>query len=1823
MSEFIGSYENQVLDAIDIVVQAAIQSAGYDRTISATIMECLDSERGLYKVRYQDAIYTASAEDPSKKYSQNSQVYVLIPENDYSKHKRIIGTASELGEDYAATITENPYKILGGNCALMPEELSFSSYKGTDEYVLYSSKENATNSISIDKETFLSYVKDASRIKIGMDFKTFILKAQEGGVYGLQIIFTEKNIENQNTPLRKLVSITNFDMIGHPYCSLDWGFQSIEFEINPERFIEIEEIKFFLQGFKEDKDKEEIPDIYIKDFFLAGLAHQDSTTLNTYYLDIIAPANRAFTEGKDTLEMTADLSFRGETVISTPPVEYYWFRENATVKVESIPVDQKPLYHIYAGEGWECLNPYTFVTEEVEVNGVKETKITGGNWGSLTTYSISSQSLKKVRYRCIAYFKDKVVGIKDIEITNNNPKYDLELISSDGNFNFYDNLGSKKLTLKLNKVEEENKNFEVEWGTLDSSKLYSAIETIKVEDNQSSLTIYGRDINIEKRYFATLFKVEEEKKELIGTVSANVTNEILPKESTYSVRIKNGEQVFIYDEGGYAPNHSSKISPQVIVPLEFSLFDPDGKEIEVGEDFEIDVQWRLPQEETLLTDTGSDNTTLTYSFGIAGTYSKDKTNNTIVLEVLYKDKICKDYTNFTFLKDGNSGTNGTGAFGKISFATDLNGEYPLLLQTSNDDFILNGNNIDTNNSQLAVSIWNNGIETPSEKIKKVIWRLNTIGGNSNHQSYYTVDTGAIVLTGNDFTYLSNENIEKNHYIFSIVQAEVEYEDTASTRRKLFTEMPICLARSYQEGYSIRMKKGSGFNEVLYINDGTSPQYASNPFEVEVLYNGTIFSDTRLSYKWRADGVKKNLIKLTDKNSNIEDHSVDSLTRYDGLSLDLGITVIAYLEEAPIATLFFPINFLINRYGYAALNDWDGHSIQINEQDGYILTPQAGAGSKDEDNSFTGILMGEVKPTGSETESGLFGYNKGKRTIFLDARSGKATFGKTGAGQIILDPESGKAQIYSYEYYGKTNGAIDFEKPNPQKKGMLIDFTTPKIEFGSGAFSVSPEGKLTARGADIRGPISASSVNLYGNGYSDFEQIPPLKEVKKNDGTPEGTTVSTLNEIYYMGYHINNGVDITESVKHSGYRCLKVANNNTTTNLNTTFLLGCKERNYGKINIQPRTGGENGVYIISAWVRCKSSSKPAVMRLLIGESDKGGSSDAIDFNREIGADFTVTKTSWERVSFEYIADFRDSSYYIALAVSNKTPGSEIYVDDIQIEAGWPNQKPSDFHPAGVTKIDGGTITTETITALGRVTAGEFYIYNSSKGTVFSVDGDGYLYAKKAYFDGHIESGSGKIANWEIGTNEIKSQATVASAVDTEGKSYKPWTRIGNTSYKNVIVVGAKELNDTEIPNAPFRVTRDGVLYATGADITGTINATNGSFSGELKSVTGNIGGWKLDTYRLCSFTNADGDIKDTKDKATRWVQLASYGANNAIYVAKRSSTSDTTWDTQFSVSFAGAMTAKSGTIGGWTIEPTRLFSRNDADTRFVGLYSHDHEGFTEDKVVYKYAIRVLKKDTDDGSYKKMFTVKYNGEVYARNATIDGDSTFGGELKAASGTFTGTLSAASGSFTSLTAGGDTSSTNIKIIGNKGADNYIKIGKCYFYPEKIKLDAGKDTIASLIVSGPGIDGWEDITLRPSLNNKGNIGTNKHYWNLIRVTNYPGSSERYLKENIQTYNTEQAYEELKDIPFYSYKFIDENNTRLKIGTMIDYMPSETIFNDESINRRSYDMQNLIFWDIAATQVIQQKLEETIQEKEILQNRLDILEQKFLEMEEKLNGFN
>ena len=60
-------------------------------------------------------------------------------------------------------------------------------------------------------------------------------------------------------------------------------------------------------------------------------------------------------------------------------------------------------------------------------------------------------------------------------------------------------------------------------------------------------------------------------------------------------------------------------------------------------------------------------------------------------------------------------------------------------------------------------------------------------------------------------------------------------------------------------------------------------------------------------------------------------------------------------------------------------------------------------------------MGTTKDSSNNEKTGLFGYNAGAQTVFLDAETGKTELGKTGQGKIVIDPGTQNAKIYSDTY----------------------------------------------------------------------------------------------------------------------------------------------------------------------------------------------------------------------------------------------------------------------------------------------------------------------------------------------------------------------------------------------------------------------------------------------------------------------------------------------------------------------------------------------------------------------------------------------------------------------------------------------------------------------------------------------------------------------------------------------------------------------------------------------------------------------------------------
>ena len=235
----------------------------------------------------------------------------------------------------------------------------------------------------------------------------------------------------------------------------------------------------------------------------------------------------------------------------------------------------------------------------------------------------------------------------------------------------------------------------------------------------------------------------------------------------------------------------------------------------------------------------------------------------------------------------------------------------------------------------------------------------------------------------------------------------------------------------------------------------------------------------------------------------------------------------------------------------------------------------------------------------------------------------------------------------------------------------------------------------------------------------------------------------------------------------------------------------------------------------------------------------------------------------------------------------------------------------------TDINGGTITgttikntnnTFSIDGNGNISGGSITIKDN-----FKVTSNGKLTAKNASFTGNINSGStitGATIKNTSGTFQVDANGNVKGAAIS-----------GGTIKGTAISGGSLSIGDG------FSVNTSGVLTATGANITGTITATDGKIGGytigEHKLTATNVGMCSNDSVEWAFWAGAN-----TGDSAPFHV-----GHNGWVYASNATITGDIT---ATSGSFTGTITAEQGEIGGFTIGQTTLKGTN------VGLCSSTGE-----------------------------------------------------------------------------------------------------------------------------------------------------------------------------------------------------------------------------------------------------------------------------------------
>ena len=282
---------------------------------------------------------------------------------------------------------------------------------------------------------------------------------------------------------------------------------------------------------------------------------------------------------------------------------------------------------------------------------------------------------------------------------------------------------------------------------------------------------------------------------------------------------------------------------------------------------------------------------------------------------------------------------------------------------------------------------------------------------------------------------------------------------------------------------------AGATQVLYSSDGY-PEYYKDPYQLfftkyqqqgeAKIKEGTILQKdiTWEIYPKADNNNKKYQATLTD------DNRLQPLNIYIKNADIYGVQ--AYKNKKLIWTQ--PVLVLQNRYPNSAVNAWDGKTLTIDNETGTILSTAITAGVKENDGSFTGVMIGAWGENGNESEksisstTGIYGFNQGAMSYaFRD--DGTAFLGKSGHGRILFDGNKGeiKSALWDEDKKGGLYMDLDDGVIKLQSQGKYT-----KVEVTSSNFDSKKSNLYTY------GPTYDSVSKADRNNYTFYYELKKIK-----------------------------------------------------------------------------------------------------------------------------------------------------------------------------------------------------------------------------------------------------------------------------------------------------------------------------------------------------------------------------------------------------------------------------------------------------------------------------------------------------------------------------------------------------------------------------------------------------------------------------------------------------------------------------------------------------------------------------------------------------------
>lgn len=963
-----------------------------DKTISGEIFSIVNAVTGEYKVRYQDGVWSAFSQGKTK-YKVGDNVLVKIPLGDFSKTKYIEGYTYNSDIDTANDASQVEESFSPDWATIYDKDWS-----GEIGLVAYAGTDHKS-AITVfeagegdSHAVFQQYANRGTQFRVSGEFLTTLVNEQKKGNYGLRLTFVTSGEGSPEVTYTLDSTIFN----GSPYQFACWTPQTVLFTVPKRYFTALKKIEFFQEGFADydPSGNETNANLFCRNVQVEWVDIKDLTD-TTYYLTIATPQGMVFSNNFPSLTLTAKLMSGAESLMSKSTCSCFWYKEDPSVLVDS---DE---YEKAAGQGWRRIEKDKFDSIAV---------------------SIDECPAAEVRYKVVVIYNEENILTKEITLVNINNLYD-----------FYLELGDTILTLK------DRKNDTVTASGMWYAELPDASRVQLTDIKSVSVDLKEYFVYPWIKVYCDVYDGTTKLTVVQWTNYQDDTEEDLPNFMLQYV----GDDVFHYDANGDIFDvreyddleHTLKcnIATSQTDALTFTLKWLDENKDPIGGEPQD-----LPQSMMQKVWVDGDNV---LHFKIRTKFYDMFSHNSVYVRLTALDGSFVDYEKeISFLKDGDQGTNGTtyvclirpidaggnkisgniGFHYKDAWATDETINFKAFVYC-NGELITDG----VNDFDIAYT-WNskNVLLYPSTGVyDKIPVRPLPHGGTDRYSA------SGKLLKQKDLTKDFTPDELNEFYIK--VQVDVRYKTEKKVSVYAYYPIDIFVGDIDESKAEYTVP-----SYVMYSASGTNPQYSSDPLKFEYGgTKGTIESTCAMLGVWSTSG---NSYLMPASHFTFDNNSIGMLK----LSMDN--------DRYILHSVFM----YLNPYGNEALNSWDGTSLELDSEGGSVLAPQIGAGEKNTNNQFTGVVMGKDS---AQDKIGLYGYQDGITTFALK-EDGTASFGTK--SQITIDGE--KAQIT-----GKNAGADDGQY-------MTINL----VNLGNGTYAIQIGDKFLV---DYDGNVNISGTVTATNG----------------------------------------------------------------------------------------------------------------------------------------------------------------------------------------------------------------------------------------------------------------------------------------------------------------------------------------------------------------------------------------------------------------------------------------------------------------------------------------------------------------------------------------------------------------------------------------------------------------------------------------------------------------------------------------------------------------------------------------------------------------------